>query len=87
MLINNKLREWQGAINTHDAGYFSATPFFLSYCDDAKQSRTAYYSYLMALAYDYTQNIEMRDKYFYQAKTNDPYALNIFAEEMHKKNF
>lgn len=87
MLINSKLQEWRDAINTVDAGYFSATPFFISYCDNAKQSRTAYYSYLIALAYDYTQNTEMRDKYFYQAKTNDPYALNIFAEEMLKKIF
>lgn len=81
MLINYKLQDWKEAVKAVDAGYFSTTPFFISYCDRAVQQRCAYYSYLLALAYRYAGDTEMERKYIGQAAESDPYALNIFAEK------
>lgn len=79
VLINYKLQEWKEAINTVDAGYFATTPFFISFCDNAKVQRTAYYSYLLALAYNYIGDEEMAEEYINLASESDPYALNTFA--------
>ena len=67
-------------MKTVDAGYFATTPFFISFCDRAVQQRSAYYSYLLALAYRYTGDTKLAQKYIEQAAVSDPYALNIFAE-------
>lgn len=87
-LINYKLKDWKDGIGAADAGYFATTPFFISFCDSAKEQRTAYFSYLIALAYDYIGNDTMKQEYLNQASKNDPYALNIFAERLlsHKAN-
>lgn len=80
MLINYKLQDWKEGMKTIDAGYFATTPFFISFCDRAVQQRSAYYSYLLALAYRYTGDTKLAQKYIEQAAVSDPYALNIFAE-------
>ena len=80
MLINYKLQDWKEGMKTVDAGYFATTPFFISFCDRAVQQRSAYYSYLLALAYRYTGDTKLAQKYIEQAAVSDPYALNIFAE-------
>ncbi len=81
MIINYKLQEWKKGLQTVDAGYFGTTPFFISYCDNAKQQRTAYYSYLLSLAYRYIDNPELSHEYIEQASAADPFALNIFVEK------
>ena len=80
MLVNYKLQDWKEGMKTVDAGYFATTPFFISFCDRAVQQRSAYYSYLLALAYRYTGDTKQAQKYIEQAAVSDPYALNIFAE-------
>lgn len=80
MLINYKLQDWKEGMKTVDVGYFATTPFFISFCDRAVQQRSAYYSYLLALAYRYTGDTKLAQKYIEQAAVSDPYALNIFAE-------
>lgn len=45
------IRFVQSAVNKashRDAGFFSSTPFFISYVEDAKRCRTRYYAYLEA---------------------------------------
>lgn len=79
VLINYKLKDWEEALHATDAGYFSTTPFFISYCDRAEQQRSAYYSYLLALAYNYIGNFEKEKKYMDLAKENDPYSLSIYS--------
>lgn len=81
MLVNYKLQDWKDGIKTVDAGYFATTPFFISFCDCAAQQRTAYYSYLLALAYRYMGDMEKSQKYMEQAAVSDPYALTIFVEK------
>lgn len=81
VLINYKLQEWKDGIDKVDPGYFSTTPFFISFCDSAKQQRTAYYSYLLAMAYNYIGDVNKEKAYLDKAATNDPYALNIFAAQ------
>ena len=68
-------------MKTVDAGYFATTPFFISFCDRAVQQRSAYYSYLLALAYRYTGDTKLAQKYIEQAAVSDPYALNIFCRK------
>jgi len=79
VLINYKLKDWKEALHAADAGYFSTTPFFISYCDQAKQQRNAYYGYLLALAYNYTGNSDLEKEYIDFATENDPYVLNVFS--------
>ena len=79
VLLNYKLQEWKESINMTDAGYFSTTPFFISYCDPAKKQRSSYFGYLLALAYNYIGDNEMEGKCINLATENDPYALNAFA--------
>lgn len=79
MLINYKLQEWKKGMSTADAGYFSSTPFFLSYIESGKEQRTAYYGYLIALAYDYIGNETLKKEYSELAKRNDAYSLPIFS--------
>lgn len=87
VLINYKLQEWEEGINTEDAGFFATTPFFISFCDKAKQQRNAYYGYLLALAYSYIGNKKLEKEYIDMAAENDPYALSIFAHQsLLKKN-
>lgn len=79
MMINYKIKDWKEGIKKADAGFFSTTPFFISFCDQPQQQRTAYFSYLLTLAYSYTNNSALEAQYLEQAYKNDPYALNIFA--------
>jgi tetratricopeptide (TPR) repeat protein len=82
VLVNYTLQEWKEAIDKTDPGYFSTTPFFICFCDDAKRQRTAYYSYLLAKAYEYTGNEELKEKYIRKAVDDDPYSLPIFAADI-----
>ncbi len=52
-LMTEYRRRWQEALNAHDSGYFSTTPFFLPFTDTASDMRCAQYSYLSALCADY----------------------------------
>ncbi|TYR38469.1 DUF5107 domain-containing protein [Sphingobacterium phlebotomi] len=81
VLINYTLQDWKEAINKVDPGYFSTTPFFISFCEDSTQQRTAYYSYLLAKAYQYIGNTTLKEMYIRKAIVNDPYALHIFATD------
>lgn len=81
MLINYKLQDWKEGIKTVDAGYFATTPFFISFCDCAAQQRSAYYGYLLALAYRYMGDMEKSREYIEKASMNDPYSLTVFAEK------
>ncbi len=49
-LMTKYRREWSKIIDTEDNGFFSTTPFFISFTDDPKKLRRAQHSYLMALA-------------------------------------
>lgn len=55
-LIDKYQKKWHNEINKADAGYFGTTPFFISYCDNAKQARQAYYSYLLGFVYRFMKN-------------------------------
>jgi Tfp pilus assembly protein PilF len=80
MMVNYKVQDWQAGLKAADAGWFGTTPFFLSFVDAPEQARTAYFSYLLALANRYMGNDAAADDYIRQAAAADPYALNIFAE-------
>jgi len=42
--------EWAASMARKDSGYFSTTPFFISYLDDAVEARNAYYNKLIDFA-------------------------------------
>lgn len=52
-LITRYRREWSGIAKTVDNGFFSTTPFFISFMDDPRKMRMAQYEYLMSLCYAY----------------------------------
>ncbi len=49
-LMDEFERSCTDAITKQDAGYFSTTPFFISYCDEPERARRAYYSALLGFA-------------------------------------
>ena len=51
--ITRYRREWSGIAKTVDNGFFSTTPFFISFMDDPRKMRMAQYEYLMSLCYAY----------------------------------
>lgn len=63
-VIDKYQKEWKEMINKEDAGYFGTTPFFMSYCDDAKTARKAYYSYLLGFAYRFMKKDEKSKEMF-----------------------
>ena len=79
-LINDYLREWNLAIKAEDAGFFGTTPFFMSFCDDAKTAREGYYSYMLGFIHRYIGNEELSQEYFDRAVECDPSNLNYMVE-------
>ncbi|MCI8512446.1 MAG: DUF5107 domain-containing protein [Lachnospiraceae bacterium] len=49
-------REWQTELTKTDSGFFSTTPFFISFVDDPAAMRKAQYLYLLALVELYQGN-------------------------------
>lgn len=70
-LIDRYQKKWKKAILDEDAGYFGTTPFFLSYCDSAKDMRKAYYSALLGYCYRFMGETELSKKAFDTAHSLD----------------
>lgn len=70
-LIDKYQKKWNEAITKEDVGYFGTTPFFISYCDDAKTARKAYYSYLLGFAYRFMERHEKSKEMFHAAADCD----------------
>ena len=79
-LINDYLREWNLAIKAEDAGFFGTTPFFMSFCDDAKTAREGYYSYMLGFIHRYIGNEKLSQEYFDRAVECDPSNLSYMVE-------
>lgn len=79
-LIDEYQKKWNDAITKKDAGYFGTTPFFISYCDDAKTIRKAYYSYLLGFAYRFMERYEKSEEMFKIASECDKANLWYFIE-------
>ncbi len=77
-LIDKCQKEWKNEITKADAGFFNTTPFFISYCDNPKTARLAYYSYLLGFAYKFMGRTEDSAKAFKTAHEND--KANLFYE-------
>jgi len=79
-LIKHYLDGWEKAQEEKDAGYFKTTPFFISYCEEAKYMRIAYYKYLTGLARLYLGKVEMAIKDFQESYSYDPSNLYCWLE-------
>lgn len=79
-LIDNYQKKWNEAIKKEDAGYFGTTPFFISYCDNPKMARKAYYSYLLGFAYRFMKMPEKSREMFKNAADCDKANLWYFIE-------
>ena len=79
-IMDTCFKQWETAIGKEDPGYFGTTPFFISYCDDAKTVRTAYFSYLLGYANRYMGNAQASQKYFAAARSLDPLNLSYQIE-------
>lgn len=51
-------RQWRVELTREDCGFFSTTPFFISFMDDSASMRRAQYLYLLALVEQYCGNGE-----------------------------
>lgn len=78
--LNYRLQDWLQGLKIEDAGWFSATPFFLSYVDDAPTMRRAFFCDLLHQVYRFMGDEQLADYYGNQARLNDPYSISIFAE-------
>lgn len=63
-IITAAKREWYKEFDKIDNGFFSATPFFISFTDDPAQMRRAYYLYLTALVELYSGDTDKAAKMF-----------------------
>ena len=79
-LIDASQKAWHEAISKSDAGYFSTTPFFISYCDDAHLARKAYFSYLLGFAYRFMGDSPASEKFFAEASELDQLNLWYWLE-------
>ena len=79
-VIDKHLKAWSAAIGKEDPGYFGTTPFFISYCDDAKTARCAYFSYLLGFAYRFMEKEDESHRCFAAAHECDPSNLNYGLE-------
>lgn len=70
-LIDKYQKQWNEAIKKENAGYFGTTPFFISYCDDPRTARKAYYSYLLGFAYRFMGKCEKSNEMFKTAADSD----------------
>ncbi len=52
-IITKYKREWSKIIDAEDNGFFSTTPFFISFTDNPKKLRKAEYLYLLSLIFDF----------------------------------
>ncbi len=75
-LIDKYQKKWKENINVTDPGYFTSTPFFISYCDNPSNARKAYYSYLLGFAYKFMEQPEKSCSMFKIAAEYD--KINIF---------
>lgn len=78
--MDNALYHWERAIGEEDAGYFSATPFFISYCDDPKRLRVSLFAYLIGLVKLYTDDQEGAKKCFAESLAAIPDNLSVLLE-------
>lgn len=77
-LIDKYQKNWRESMNKTDAGFFGTTPFFISYCDNAKEMREAYYSNLLGFAYRFMDDAELSKKMFKKASVLD--KINLWYE-------
>ena len=76
-LIREGIESDLSEINKKSMGYFSTTPFFISYIDDNVSARKTYYAYRLYLYYTYlgeTENAEKYKKIF----EKDKYGMYIY---------
>ena len=66
-LITKYLREWGKIKDVKDNGFFSTTPFFLSFVDDPQKLRLAQYHYLMALCDDFMKNDDSSKEHIFSS--------------------
>ena len=81
-IIDKCQKKWKEAISEEDVGYFTTTPFFISYCDDAQTMRKGYYSYLLGFAYRFMNRCEKSKEMFEIANKCDKANLWYFIENL-----
>ena len=74
-LMDGCLRDWTKARDITDPGYFAATPFFMSYCDNAAEMRGAFYSYLLGFVYKFAGDNDKSGELFSKSAALEPYNL------------
>ncbi len=81
-IIDKYQKKWKEAISEEDVGYFTTTPFFISYCDDAQTMRKGYYSYLLGFAYRFMNRRGKSKEMFEIANKCDKANLWYFIENL-----
>jgi tetratricopeptide (TPR) repeat protein len=79
-VMDQQFKLWNRALQIEDPGYFATTPFFISYCDDAKTARTAQFTYLIGLAGKYAGESEQAYADLSRSTELDPSSLYAFLE-------
>jgi tetratricopeptide (TPR) repeat protein len=74
-LMDGCLKKWTKNRNVTDPGYFATTPFFISYCDDAKTIREAYFSYLLGFVHRFAGENSKEHESFRKSTFLEPYNL------------
>ncbi len=78
-ILDEAEKKWKRNIRTEDAGFFSTTPFFIPYIDDAPRMRRAYYSYLLSLVCEAMGKKTEAAQYRAECAKADPYMLRYYA--------
>ena len=75
-------QKYKQSICIEDPGFFSTTPFFISYVDDSSRMRKAHYSYLLSLVYSALGNVKEALYYRTECEKADPYPLRYYADNI-----
>ena len=84
-IITKYKREWAKIINIKDNGFFSTTPFFISFTDNPEKLRQAQYLYLSSLILDFEGESEKAKECV--AKSFELNSENLFAHSFKKFGF
>ena len=80
-VLDQAEQKYRQNICKEDPGFFSTTPFFISYVDTPSRMRRAHYSYLLSLVYSAMGNKAEAAHYRKESEHADPYPLRYYADD------
>ncbi|MGE9289505.1 MAG: tetratricopeptide repeat protein, partial [Puniceicoccales bacterium] len=79
-ILRDCLRRWNQALREESGGFFTTTPFFISYIDQEQQARTGHFKYLTAKAKLALGDVKGAMEDLRTSQANDPAKLPAWMD-------